>query len=106
MVFQLNITSRAEQNLAEILDYLQNRVGIFGNPQAAKNFLREYETALNILSKNATGHNFCEEEYLYKSHYRKLHFRKMKYKIFYRVEGDIVTIDLITHDSQDYTELL
>lgn len=106
MVYRLNITSKAHQCVADIAEYLYNSVGSFGNPGAAAKFLNEYEVALDILSKQAESYAVCEEGELRLNGYRRIRFKTLRYKIFYRVEENVVMIDLITHDSQDYTKLL
>ena len=82
------------------------RVGGSGNPAAATKFLAEYENVLDRLTVQAESYAFCEEDELRQHNYRRVRFETLRYKVFYRVDGRNVVIDLVTHDLQDYAKIL
>lgn len=106
MTYRLEITSRAQQCMVDIVEYLYYAVGGVGNPRVATKFLSEYEMALSTLARQAGSYAFCAEDGLRQHGYRRIRLKTLNYKIFYRVVNDAVIIDLITHDSQDYMKLL
>jgi len=106
MVYRLEISDYIENRVDEIYEYLFSYVGIFGNPTAAFNFLREYEQVLNRIANSAESYKICDEEELAVLKIRKVHFPHLKYKLFYHVKDDTAIIDFILHDSQDYKKIL
>ena len=106
MAYQLEITSRANECLVDIVVYLYYHVGGVGNPVAALKFLVEYEHALDVLTHQAESFGILSEKGLAEYGYRKIRFKTLHYKIFYRVQDENVIIDLITHDLQDYKSFL
>lgn len=106
MVYRIEISDYAEKIVDEVYEYLFDYVGIFGNPNAAIKFLREYEQALDRLKTSAESYSICEENKLQKLKIRKIHFAHLKYKIFYHVVGNVVIVDFLVHDSQDYENMV
>ena len=102
MVYQVEITAYAEKRVGEIFDYLMYYVGGYGNPGAASRFANDYGDALQRLANSAHAYVLCEDAELASMGERKIHFRKLDYKLFFHIDNDTVIIDLICHDSQDY----
>ena len=106
MTYQINFTPRADKSIDNCLDYLLYQIGDTGSPQAAKNFMKDLEQTLNIIRVSAKSFPFYEDERLQKRGFYKIHFLHHNYKIFYRLDRDIVIIEMIVHDLQDYQNLL
>lgn len=106
MVYQIRFTERADKSIDSCLDYLLYQVESTGNPQAAKNFMKDFEQTLNILKVSANSFPFYEDERLRKKGFYKIHFLHHNYKIFYRIDEDMVIIEIIMHDLQDYQNIL
>ena len=74
--------------------------------QAADHFYDDFEEALDRLRLNAEGYSYYEDEKMAAIGYRKIHFKNLNYKIFYRVKGDVVYIDMVCHDLQNHRKAL
>ena len=106
MVYKVEFTEYGANTRDDATEYLLYKVGGTGNPQAAKKFMDELDDTLDRLEAMAESFAYCENPKLYVNKIRKLHFRHMAYKVFYRVEGNIVFIDAILSDRRDYENLL
>lgn len=106
MGFKVKLTPQGEETYFNCLEYLLYYVGGFGNPQAAKNFILDYEKTLDSLERNANGYAILEGPEFRTFAYRKIHFYHMSYKIIYHIEDDIVFVDAILHDKQSLNKAL
>lgn len=59
-----------------------------------------------MLADVATSLKYCENPKLKKLEYRRINFKNHNYFMLYRVNDDIVFIDNIFHDLQDYENYL
>ena len=104
MAYQLKYSDTAVTAFDKCLDYLIYHVGNTGSLQAAENFIQDFEEAIGLILSFPFGFTICER--LSRKNQYKIHFHHLNYKIFYHVEDDLIVVDLIVHDSQDYKNLL
>lgn len=99
MDYKINLTQSAEEDLNHFVAYLLFEKE---NVQAAKNLLDDFERTKESLSHAAGSLRFCENPRLKELGYRRINFLSHKYFMLYRVEGNLVFIDSIFHELQDY----
>lgn len=93
------MTLVAEDDMDVIVRYLLNTLK---NKQAARKFVNDVEKAIQVLESSAESFPLCTNPKLKKLGYRKFNFEKSKYFALYRVVEDMVYIDDIFHQLQDY----
>lgn len=93
------ITSIGEEDMDLIVRYLTRKKR---NKSASAKFLNDVENAVQVLEFSAESFQLCMNQRLRKHGYRKLYLNKSKYFMLYRVEDNIVYIDDIFHQSQDF----
>ena len=104
MPYKIIFTENGRRTYVECLDYLFSELK---NAQAALSFLKDFEDQLEILKSNAHWYPVCENKHLRSRKIRKIHLRKHRYKILYRIENEIeVHIDAVYHDLQDYENII
>ena len=99
MEYKVVITSDAEEDLDRFVRYLLLDKQ---NEQAASNLLNDFEATKNTLSRVAESFQLCENPKLKALGYRRMHFLSHRYFFLYRIESNIVFIDNIFHELQDY----
>jgi plasmid stabilization system protein ParE len=99
MDYKINLTQSAEEDLDRFVAYLLFEKK---SEQAAKNLLDDFERTKESLSHVAGSLRLCENPNLKELGYRKINFLSHKYFMLYRIEGDMVFIDSIFHELQDY----
>ena len=72
------------------------------NKQAAKNVLDDFENTIKKLQYVASSLKVCENPRLQSLGYRRINFQQHRYFMLYRIENDIVYVDDIFHELQDY----
>lgn len=99
MDYRIVITEDAENDLDMYVRYLlfEKR-----NEQAAANLLDDFEEVKEILSHAAGSFKECENPRLKKLGYRRINFRMHRYFLLYRIIDDIVFVDNVFHELQDY----
>ena len=70
--------------------------------QAAKNFLDDFEATIQSLESIAGSLKLCDNPRLKELGYRRINFFSHRYFMMYRIVEDIVFIDNIFHELQDY----
>ena len=99
MVYKIVVTPDAEADLDNFISYLLFEKQ---NEQAAGNLLNDFEETKNMLADVASSLKYCDNPKLKKFGYRRISFLKHKYFMLYRIENDLVIIDNIFHELQDY----
>ena len=99
MDYKVLITSRARESLSRYIHYT---AVVLQNPQAARSIGIDARETKNRLSKIAEIISLCEHPLLSKFGYRKIHFRKHDFFMVYRVENNIVIVEEMFHDLQDF----
>ena len=64
--------------------------------------LDDFEETKDMLSKVASSLKYCDNPKLNELGYRRINFTYHRYFMLYRIENDVVIIDNIFHELQDY----
>ena len=72
------------------------------NKQAAKNVLDDFENTIKKLKYVASSLKVCDNPRLQSLGYRRINFQQHRYFMLYRIENDVVYVDDIFHELQDY----
>ena len=99
MDYRIVVTKDAEEDLDKFIQYL---VYEKGSLQAAQNVLDDFDATRESLKYVAGSLKVCNNPRLSKLGYRRINFLNHRYFMMYRIEEDVVFIDNIFHDLQDY----
>ena len=99
MDYRVVITADAEEDLDKFIKYLLFEKE---NPQAAQNVLNDFDATTESLKRVAGSLKLCDNPRLRKQGYRRINFLNHRYYMMYRIEDDVVYIDNIFHELQDY----
>ncbi len=99
MDYKVIITEDAEADMDKFVQYLLFEKK---NEQAAGNLLDDFEATISMLAHAADNLKMCENPYLKDIGYRRINFMSHRYFMLYRLEGDMVFVDNIFHELQDY----
>lgn len=99
MEYKVVVTSDAEEDLDRFIRYLlfEKR-----SEQAATNVLNDFEATIRSLSQVAGSLKLCDNPRLKTFGYRKINFLSHRYFMLYRIEDELVYVDNIFHELQDY----
>lgn len=103
MDYEIYVTKDAEDDLENFIKYL---IVEKKNPQAATNILDDYDATIKSLKYVANNLRLCDNPRLSKLGYRRINFLNHKYFMLYRIEKNVVIIDNIFHELQDYENIL
>ena len=99
MDYKIVVTIDAEQDLDNYIKYLLYEKK---STQAAKNVLDDFETTKESLKYVASSLKLCDNPRLKQLGYRRINFLNHRYFMLYRIVDNVVVIDSIFHDLQDY----
>lgn len=99
MDYRVIVTDDVFEDLDDILYYL---LFVLKNEQAAQDVLDDFELTKKRLSHMAGSLKLCENSKLREKGYRRLGFKRHSYFLLYRIEENLVIIDAIFHDLQDF----
>ncbi len=99
MDYKVVVTSDAERDLDQFIQYLLFEKK---NIQAAQNVLNDFEATKKSLAQVAGSLKLCENPRLQMLGYRRINFLSHRYFMLYRIEENVVFIDNIFHELQDY----
>lgn len=102
MDYKVILTNPAREQLEQIIYYLLHELE---NAQAANSVLEDAANTKLRLSRVAGSLKLCENTKLQALGYRTIHFKQHRYFMLYRIEKDIVYVDAIYHDLQDYENI-
>ena len=94
MDYKIVVTRDAGEDLGHFINYL---IIEKGNMQAAENLLNDYDATIESL-KHVAGSN----PRLRQSGYRRINFLSHRYFMLYRIMDNVVFVDNIFHELQDY----
>lgn len=103
MAYKLVISSNANQNITNIIDYIINQLFDY---QAAKSILDDIDIAYAKLEDAAEMYPLCADPYLNSKGYRKLPLDSHEYVILYQVINKEVRIGGIFHTRENYMRKL
>ena len=98
-LYKVIVSPKALSQLEEYVDYIQYTLL---NEQAAKSVWEDAVKTTEKLSEVADSMKYCEHLKLRKYGYRKINFLHHRYVMIYRTEQDIVYVEAIYHQLQDY----
>lgn len=99
MIYNVVITADAEADLEQFIRYLLMEKK---NGQAAGNVLDDFEATVQNLKTVAGSLKLCDHPRLKALGYRRINFLSHRYFLLYRIVGDVVFVDSIFHELQDY----
>lgn len=103
MDYKVVITEGAEGDLDVFVTYLLFEKK---SEQAARNLLNDFEATKISLSNVAGSLKLCDNPKLKELGYRRINFLSHRYFMLYRIEENIVFVDNIFHEMQDYEKMM
>ena len=99
MDYRVVVTKDAEEDLDSFIKYL-----IFEKKsmQAAQNVLNDFDATIESLKHVAASLKLCDNPRLRQMEYRRINFLNHKYFMLYRIVDNVVFVDNIFHELQDY----
>ena len=68
--------------------------------------MQDFDDTIDILSEQAEHFEYCRSERLRKLGLHKIHFRKHRYLLVYRVKDNRVIVEGMYHELQDYENII
>lgn len=99
MGYRVVITDPAKHQLKMYIAYIARE---FKSIQAARAIRDDARRTIRRLADIAGIYALCENELLAKYGYRKILFERHDFFMIYRIEGNLVIVDVIYHELQDY----
>ena len=99
MEYKVVVTADAEEDLNQYIRYL---LMVKKSDQAAKNVLDDFEATIRSLKSVAGSLKPCDNPRLKELGYRRINFLSHRYFMLNRIVEDIVFVDNIFHELQDY----
>ena len=99
MDYKVVVTMDAEEDLERYIKYL-----LFEKKsmQAAQNLLNDFEVTKESLKHVAGSLKLCDNPRLNQLGYRHINFLNHRYFMLYRIVDNVVFVDNIFHELQDY----
>jgi plasmid stabilization system protein ParE len=99
MDYKVVVTRDAESDLDRFIKYL-----IFEKEslQAAENVLNDYDATIESLRHVAGSLKLCDNPRLRQLKYRRINFLNHRYFMLYRIEDNVVFVDNIFYELQEY----
>lgn len=102
MEFKVVLTSQAQLDFKNITHYLLYELK---SEQATISVTDDMENTIKRLSYMASRLKLCDDPRLRDLGYRTIHFKRHNYFMLYRIQDDVVYIDAIYHDLQNYEDI-
>ena len=99
MDYKVVITIDAENDLDQFINYL---IYEKKSLQSANNLLDDFDSIIESLTHMAGSLKLCDNPRLRKLGYRRINFLKHRYFMLYRIVDNLVIVDNIFHELQDY----
>ena len=99
MQFNVELSELAEKQYDNILSYISN---VLKNQQALENVMDDFDDTVGKLEKMADTFSFCKNKRLKEMGLHKIRFARHRYLLVYRIVDEIVIIEGIYHELQDY----
>lgn len=99
MSFRVELSELASGQYDKFLAYVYI---VLKNPQAAGNLMRDFDDTIELLSEKADCFGYCKSDRLRKLGFHKIHFKRHRYLLIYRVKDDRVIVEGMYHELQDY----
>lgn len=99
MAYKVIITPLAKHQLEMYIAYTLSE---FKNLQAARAIRDDARETKKRLSNVASSLALCEDEVLARHGYRRIMFTKHDFFMVYRIDKNVVIVDAMYHELQDY----
>ena len=99
MGYKVVVTRDAEEDLERFIKYL---IIEKESMQAADNVLHDYDATIESLKHVAGSLKLCDNSGLRQLEYRRINFLNHRYFMLYRIVDNVVFVDNIFHELQDY----
>lgn len=99
MDYKVVITIDAENDLDQFINYL---IYEKKSLQSVNNLLDDFDSIIESLTHIAGSLKLCDNPRLRKLGYRRINFLKHRYFMLYRIVDNLVIVDNIFHELQDY----
>lgn len=99
MDYKVVVTRDAEEDLERFINYL---VIEKESMQAAENVLNDYDATIESLKHMAGSLKLCDNPRLRQLEYRRINFLNHRYFMLYRIINNVVFVDNIFHELQDF----
>lgn len=99
MDYRVVVTKDAEEDLERFIQYL---ILEKKSMQAAQNVLDDYDATIESLKHVAGSLKLCDNPRLCLLGYRRINFLNHRYFMLYRIVDNVVFVDNIFHELQDY----
>lgn len=99
MDYKIVVTMDAEEDLERFIKYL---IVEKESVQAAENVLNDYDATIESLKHVAGNLKLCDNPRLRHLEYRRINFLNHRYFMLYRIVDNVVFVDNIFHELQDY----
>ncbi len=99
MDYKVVVTRDAEEDLERFIKYL---ILEKKSMQAAANILNDYDATIESLKHVAGSLKLCDNSRLRQLEYRRINFLNHRYFMLYRIVDNVVFVDNIFHELQDY----
>lgn len=99
MSFKVEVSELASSQYDKFLAYIYLTLK---NPQAADNLVSDFDDTIEVLEEQAEHLGYCRSERLRKLGFRKIHLKRHRYLLVYRVKNDRVIVEGMYHELQDY----
>lgn len=99
MDYKVVITRDAEEDFERFIRYLMIEKE---SVQAAQSLLNDYDATIESLRHVAGSLKLCDNLKLRQLEYRRINFLNHRYFMLYRIVDNVVFVDNIFHELQDY----
>lgn len=99
MDYRVVVTRDAEEDIERFIKYL---IIEKESMQAAENVLNDYDVTIESLKHVAGSLKLCDNPGLRQLEYRRINFLNHRYFMLYRIVDNVVFVDNIFHELQDY----
>ena len=99
MDYNVVVTRDAEDDLERFIKYL---IIEKESMQAAESVLNDYDATIESLKHVAGSLKLCDNPILRQLEYRRINFLNHRYFMLYRIVDNVVFVDSIFHELQDY----
>lgn len=99
MDYKVVVTRDAEEDLERFVKYI---IMEKESMQAAENVLNDYDATIESLKHVAGGLKLCDNPGLRQLEYRRINFLNHRYFMLFRIVDNVVFVDNIFHELQDY----
>ena len=99
MGYKVVVARDAAEDLERFIQYLMTEKE---SVQAAENVLNDYDATIESLKYVAGSLKLCDNPELRRLEYRRINFLNHRYFMLYRIVDNMVVVDNIFHELQDY----